>query len=106
MINLNAELFNRYKNEDSKPLLVEFQAPWCVYCRRIASAMNKVSEQYADTLVVGQVDIDEEPDLAAREQIELVPTLVLYRNGQVLGSVTAPGSKAAIDAFIQNTLNS
>ena len=105
MTNLNAELFASYKNQGDKPLLVEFQAPWCVYCRKIASAMNKVAEQYADTLVVGQVDIDEEPALAEGERIEVVPTLVLYQNGRALGSIVAPESKAAIDAFIEKTLN-
>lgn len=91
--------------EGDKPVLVEFWAPWCVYCRRITPVMGKVAEQYADTLVVGQVNIDDEPQLAAREQIEVIPTLVLYRKGQALGSIVAPESKAKIESFIQETLS-
>ena len=101
---MNTELFQKHAVEGSQPVLVEFWAPWCVYCRRIAPALNKISEQYADSLVIGQVNIDDEPLLATREQIEVIPTLVLYQNGQALGSIVAPESKARIEAFIQETL--
>lgn len=104
-IQMTSQLFESYNSDIRKPVLVEYWAPWCVYCRRIAPAMGKVAEQYADTLAVGQINIDDEPQLAAREQIEVIPTLVLYQNGQALGSIVAPESKAAIDQFIQNTLH-
>ena len=84
--------------------LVEFWAPWCVYCRRIAPALTKIAEQYADTLAVGQVNIDDEPALAAQERIEVIPTLILYRDGQALGSIVAPESKAKLEEFINETL--
>ena len=105
MTAMNQEVFNRLAKEGSNPVLVEFWAPWCVYCRRITPVMEKVAEQYADTLTVGQVSIDEEPHLATNEQIEVIPTLVLYQNGKALGSIVAPESKTAIDQFIQNTLH-
>lgn len=104
MIAMNTEMFEQYTAGNGKTVLVEFWAPWCVYCRRIAPALDKVSEQYADTLTVGQVNIDEEPLLANREQIEVIPTLILYRDGEPLGSIVAPESKAAIEEFLQQTL--
>lgn len=104
MIAMNAERFNQYAAGGNQPVLVEFWAPWCVYCRRIVPALKKVAEQYADTLVIGQVNIDEEPLLAGKERIEVIPTLVLYQNGEVLGSIVAPESKARIEEFIQETL--
>lgn len=104
MIAMNKELFNKNAMEGNQPVLVEFWAPWCVYCRRIAPALNKVAEQYAGTLAVGQVNIDEEPLLANKERIEVIPTLVLYQNGEALGSIVAPESKARIEEFIQETL--
>ena len=87
-----------------KPALIEFQAPWCVYCRRIASAFDKVAEQYSGVLNVGMVDIDDDEALADEYGVELVPTLILYKNGQAMGSVTAPDSKARIDEFIKEHL--
>lgn len=104
MTAMNQEVFNRLAKEGSNPVLVEFWAPWCVYCRRITPALQKVSQEYSDSLVVGQVNIDEEPMLAHRERIEVVPTLILYQNGEALGSIVAPESKARIEEFIQDTL--
>ena len=104
-VSMTTQQFNQSITEGGKPVLVEFWAPWCVYCRRISPAMDKIAAQFADTLLVGQVNIDDEPQLAAKEQIEVIPTLVLYRDGQALGSIVAPESKAKIETFIQETLN-
>jgi thioredoxin-like negative regulator of GroEL len=90
--------------EGEKPVLVEFQAPWCVYCRRIGPALQKLAQQSRERLVVGQVNIDDHPALAAREQIEVVPTLVLYHKGEALGSIVAPESRARIEEFLADYL--
>ena len=57
-----------------------------------------------DSLVVSKINIDEEPRLAGDEGIKVIPTLVPYRNGKSVDSITAPGSKAEIDRFIQEVL--
>ncbi len=103
IINMNAESYRKYTQAD-KPVLVEFSAPWCVYCRRLAPALEIVAEEYQDTLVFGAVNIDDEPQLAQAEEIEVVPTLRIYRSGNVLGAVVAPESKAQLVAFIEETL--
>ena len=63
-----------------------------------------MAEEYRDTLVFGAVNIDDEPELAQSEKIEVVPTLLIYQNGQVLGSIVAPESRAQLVAFIEETL--
>ena len=103
-IEMNNELFENKVIGGNEPVLVEFWAPWCVYCRRIAPALDKVAQQYAGKLMVAKVNIDDEPILAAREQIEVIPTLIIYQNGQALGSIVAPESKARIDDFILENL--
>ena len=104
MIAMNEKLYKDYVLEGDKPVLVEYWAPWCVYCRRIVPAMKKVAEQRENELIVAQVNIDEEPALARREQIEVIPTLVLYHRGEALGSIVAPESKARIDEFLEDFL--
>jgi len=87
----------------SKPVLVDFWAPWCTYCRRIEPAINKLADSREDILVV-KVNIDEEPALALQEQVEVIPTLVLYRDGYELGSIVAPESRSRIEAFLEESL--
>ena len=94
-MNMNQEQFKQLIREE-KPVLVDFWAPWCAY--------EKIGEEYADSLAVGKINIDEEPQLAGAEGIKVIPTLVLFRNGKAVDSITAPGSKAEIDRFIQEAL--
>ena len=103
MMKMNQKVFEEQVLAGNKPVLVEFWAPWCVYCRRIAPALEKLAQQQ-ENLIVGQVNIDEEPLLANREHIEVIPTFVLYENGQALGSIVAPESKARIEEFIREML--
>lgn len=102
-MNINKEQFDKAM-ANGNPILVDYWAPWCSYCRRINPAYEKVAAQYGDALAVVKVNIDDEPLLAEQEHIEVIPTLVLYKDGKALGSIVAPESKAAIDAFIQETL--
>ena len=103
ILNMNAESYRKF-TQAKQPVMVEFSAPWCVYCRRLAPALESVAEEYRDTLVFGAVNIDDEPELAQSEEIEVVPTLLIYQNGQVLGSIVAPESRAQLVAFIEETL--
>ena len=101
-MNINAKQYEELILGD-KPVLVDFWAPWCTYCRRIGPALDRVADSRQDILVV-KVNIDEEPDLARQERIEVIPTLVVYKGGYDLGSIVAPESKARIDAFLNDVL--
>ena len=102
-VNFNQENFHKTLGE-GKAFVVDYWAPWCSYCRRIGPAYEKIAEEYAGQLIVAKVNIDDEPLLAHQERIEVIPTLVLYRDGQAVGSVVAPESKAAIENFIEQNL--
>ena len=102
-IELNKKEFDELLHS-GKPLLVDYWAPWCGYCRRIAPAYERLARDMGDKVTVAKVNIDFEPELARQEHIEVIPTLVLYKDGQALGSIVAPESKAMIEEFIHRTL--
>ena len=102
-VNYNFEDFHRALHE-GKTVLVDYWAPWCSYCRRINPAYEKIAEQYGQQFVVAKINIDDEPQIVNQEHIEVIPTLVLYKNGQAVGSVVAPESKAAIETFVEENL--
>ena len=104
MIKITADNFKTNVLEGEKPALVEFSAPWCTYCRRIGPAMKKIAEQYEDTMVTGEINIDEQEALAEEYKVEVIPTLMIFKDGKMLGSITAPDSKAKIESFIAEHL--
>ena len=104
MITMNEKLYHEAM-ESGKPVLIEYWAPWCIYCRRIAPAMKQLADRRED-LLVAQVNIDDHPVLASREQIEVIPTLVLYEGGEALGSIVAPESRSRIEEFLADHLES
>ena len=102
-LELNETEFNRML-ESGETFLVDYWAPWCVHCRRIVPACESIAAQYQGKLTVAKVNIDENPQLANRENIQIIPTLVLYQNGQAQGLVVAPDSKSSIEQFIEELL--
>ena len=102
-VNINKEQFQQMLQGET-PVLVDFWAPWCGYCRRIGPVYEKIAEEYAGRMEVAKINIDEEGELAEAAGVEVIPTLILYKNGKAVNTVVNPGSKAAIDQFIQEAL--
>ena len=83
IINITKEIFEEQILKASQSVLVDFWAPWCTYCRRIAPAFDKIAEQQEDKLVFAKVNVDEVPEIAEKYGIDTIPTLLLFKNGEV-----------------------
>lgn len=104
ILKIDKALFEEKVRNGSQPVLIEYQAPWCVYCRRIAPAFKKLAAEYEGKLLIGELNIDDEPQIAEAEGIEVVPSMVIYKDGKALGKIVAPDSKAKIEDFIKENL--
>lgn len=104
MITITEQNYEELVLKAELPVLVDFWAPWCSYCRRIAPALEAIAEQQEGKLVVAKIHADEEPELLRQNGVELLPTLKLFLNGKSRAQIVAPGTKSAIDAFVQSAL--
>ena len=81
MIYFNQESFDQTLNE-GKLMMVDFWADWCGPCKMLAPVIDSLAGQYADTAVVGKVNVDEEQELAIRYGVMSIPTIIFFKDGQ------------------------
>jgi thioredoxin 1 len=74
--------------ESPVPVLVDFWADWCRPCKMVAPFLEQIAEEYSGRLKVGKVNVDDENDLAGQHGIESIPTMIIYKNGEVVGRQT------------------
>lgn len=70
--------------KSDKPVLVDFWAVWCGPCRMVGPIVNEIGEEYKDTLVVGKLDVDNNPGVAAKYGIRNIPTILFFKGGEVV----------------------
>ncbi|ANP56191.1 thioredoxin 1 [Streptomyces griseochromogenes] len=83
--------------KSDKPVLVDFWAAWCGPCRQIAPSLEAIAKEHGDKIEVVKLNIDENPDTAARYGVMSIPTLNVYQNGEVAKTIVGAKPKAAIE---------
>ena len=95
--NLN---FDEKVTNNEIPVLIDFWAEWCAPCRMLAPAVEKIAEEYKGKAIVGKVDIDSQVELAQKFGVMSIPTLILFKNGEVFNKSVGVVPKEKIAAMI------
>lgn len=95
-VTISSENFENLKNGDM-PLVVDFWATWCGPCRMLAPIIEELSKEYEGRITVGKCDVEENEDLAAEFGIRNIPTILFFKNGEVVDKVVGAVAKAKIE---------
>ncbi|GAA4453672.1 thioredoxin [Nibrella saemangeumensis] len=95
--------FTNLINSD-KPVLVDFSAEWCGPCRLVSPLVDQLAHEYADQAVVAKMDIDQNAHTPSLYKIRSAPTLLFFKNGQLIDKVVGAVPKAVLEQKLQSAL--
>ena len=103
-VQITDSMFGTVVLQADKPVLVDYWAEWCGPCKMLAPILDEVAIEYGDKLTVAKLDIDSNPNTPPKFGIRGIPTLMIFKGGDVVGTKVGAMSKSQLTAFIDETI--
>ena len=104
IVHISDESFEEEVLQSERPVLIDYWAEWCGPCKMIAPVLEEIATEYSDRLKVVKLNIDDNPQTPPKYGIRGIPTLMVFKNGQVEATKVGAVSKAQLTAFLDASL--
>ena len=104
IVHISDESFEEEVLQSERPVLIDYWAEWCGPCKMIAPVLDEIANEYSDRLKVVKLNIDDNPQTPPKYGIRGIPTLMVFKNGQVEATKVGAVSKAQLTAFLDDSL--
>ncbi|ASP87263.1 thioredoxin [Sinorhizobium meliloti] len=104
-LNVNTSNFQKEVLNSAEPVVVDFWAPWCGPCKKIALSLEEISTELAGKVKVVKVNCDENPELVAEYDVRSIPMLAIFKAGEVADIKIGDAPKTALSSWILNAIS-
>ncbi len=104
VINVTDSAFESTVISGGLPCLVDFWAPWCGPCKAIGPVIDQLAEEFDGKVQIAKMNVDENPETPGKFNVRAIPTLILFKNGQVLGQITGAVGKGQLVALLNKAV--